>query len=484
MEQNNLRNSVLGGFFWKFGESLLTQGAAFIISLILARILSPEDYGTVALVTVFINLATVFIRSGFSTALIQKKDADATDFSTMFFCSQLCSVVIYIVLFFSAPLVAAFYNTPILTDVMRVLALQIPLGVYNSIQTAYVSRHMLFRKVFIASLCSTVVSGIAGIAVALMGFGVWALVVQYIAATIATSVILTVLLPWRPEWKFSKTSAKSMMSYGTKLLAADLSGTFFSELKSLIVGRVYTSADLAFFNKGQQIPALMTNNVSGVITSVMFPTLANHSDNLEKLKQITRRSTRILVYVLVPCMFGLSAVMELLIILLFTEKWAESILYGQILSVGLCLSLIGNFSLYTLKAIGRSDVVLGLEIKKKPIYVLLVLLGVQHSVFGLAVAVLVYDFYAMVINMFQLKKYADYALLEQIQDLIPAFLLSTAMAVIVMSIPIFDNLLLTLLAKVTIGVLFYVVASAVFKMDSFIYLWNLLRATVKKQKKI
>lgn len=481
MEQNNLRNSVLGGFFWKLGESLLTQGAAFVISLILARILSPEDYGTVALITVFINLASVFIRSGFSTALIQKKDADATDFSTMFICSQVCSVAIYAVLFVCAPLVAKFYNVPILKALMRVLALQIPLGVYNSIQTAYVSRHMLFRKVFIASFISTIVSGAVGIAMALVGFGVWALVVQYISGTIATSIILTVILPWRPKGKFSKESAKHLMAYGSRLLAADLSGTFFSELKSLIVGSVYTSADLAFFNKGQQIPALITNNISGVITSVMFPTMANHSDDPEKLKQITRRSTRMLVYVLAPCMLGLSAVMEPLILLLFTEKWASSIPYGQILSAGLCLSLIGNFSLYTLKAIGRSDVVLSLEVKKKPIYVLLVLFGVRHSVLGLAVSVLLYDFYAMGINMFQLKKYAGYTVSEQIQDLLPAFLLSLTMSVIVVLIPNFDNLLLTLLVKVTGGIIFYILASLVFRMDSFFYLWNLLLSIVKRR---
>lgn len=480
MEQHNIRNSVLGSFFWKFGERFFSQGIAFIISLILARLLSPDDYGIIAIVMVFTNLAAVFINSGFATALIQKKDADDLDFSTMFFCSLGCSILIYLFLFFAAPAVAAFYENPDLTLILRVYALQVPLSVYQSMQTAYISRHMLFRKIFIASAINAVVSGTAGICAAFSGFGVWALVLQYLMGTVTNSVAMSFLIPWRPKLQFSKASAKSLMAYGSRILAADLSGTFFVEVRSLIIGAVYTSADLAFYNKGMQIPQLLTNNLSTVMVSVMFPTLANHSDDLLQVKMMAKRSMRVLAYVLVPCMFGLAAVMEPLILLLFTEKWAQTIPFGQILSVGLSIGVLSDLSLQFLKAIGRSDVVLGLEVKKKPMYVLLLIIGVHINVLGLAAAMLVYDLYAAFINMLQLHKYIHYSLAEQFRDLFSAFALSIVMAVCVWMIPSLGNVVLTLGVKLAAGVAIYLLGSILFHMEAFEYLLSIIKEKIHR----
>lgn len=482
MSDKNVRNTVLGSFFWKFGERILSQGISFVISLILARLLMPSDYGTIAMITIFINLSSVFINSGFASALIQKKDADSTDFSTMFYCSLVCALIIYGILFLAAPWIAAFYKNPALRNLLRVFALQIPLSVYNTIQMAYVSRHMLFRKVFAASFINTLVSGTLGIAMALSGFGVWSLVAQSLAYNISNSIVLSFFLPWRPERKFSKASAKSMMAFGSRVFAADLSGTFFHEIRSLIVGRVYTSADLAFYNKGQQLPELITNNLSNIFNSVMFPALANQSDHPAQLKQMTRRAFRLLSYILVPCMFGLSAVMNPLIPFLFTDKWNQTIPYGQILAVGLCINLIGDFPNQVLKAIGRSDVLLGLEVKKKPVYLLLIILGVWHSVYGLAIAVLAYAFYAMAINLWQMKKYVHYEGKEQVADILPSVLLGCGMWLVVMVLPVWENqMLLTLIVKVAVGALVYVAGSVLFKIDSFMYIWNLLKSYRKKK---
>lgn len=281
--------------------------------------------------------------------------------------------------------------------------------------------------------------------------------------------------------QFSKESAKGMVGYGSKILAADLSGTFFAEIRSLIIGKVYTSADLAYYNKGLQIPQLITNNLSSILVSVMFPTLANFSDDLHQVKMMTRRSMRILAYVLVPCMFGISAVMEPLILLLFTEKWAQAIPFGQILSVGLAIGIIGDLSLQILKAIGRSDVVLGLEVKKKPVYVVALIVGVSINVFALATAMVIYDVYAVFINMLQLKKYIQYGLKEQCRDLLPTFLLGGAMAALVWNIPLFDNLILTLAVKLFVGVFVYLIGSVIFRMEAFCYLRNLLMEHIKSK---
>lgn len=478
MEQNNIRNSVLGSFFWKLCERFLSQGIAFVTSMVLARIVAPEDYGDIAIVMVFTNLAAVFINSGFGTALIQKKDARDLDFSTMFFCSLGCSALIYGLLFAAAPLVAAFYGNPELVRILRVYGLQVPLGVYQSIQLAYISRHMLFRKVFVSSVINAVVSGTVGIGAAIAGFGVWALVMQSLAATITNTVVLSFLIPWHPRLEFSKTSAKNMMTYGSRILAADLSGTFFTEVRSLIIGKVYTSADLAFYNKGMQIPQLLTNNLSAVMVSVMFPTLANHSDDLVQVKTMSRRSMRVLAYVIAPCMLGLAAVMKPLILLLFTEKWAQTIPFGQILSIGLSAGILSDLSLQILKAIGRSDVVLGLEIKKKPMYVLLLIIGTRINVLGLAAAMLVYDLYATFVNMLQLRKYIQYGLKEQFSDLFPAFSLSAVMAVVVWLVPAVGGLVLTLGVKVLVGAAIYLLGSVVFRMEAFRYLLNILKEKI------
>lgn len=481
MSNQNIRNSVLGGMFWKFSERILTQGASFVVSLILARLLSPNDHGLIALVQVFLNLAAVFITCGFSTALVQKKDADDTDFSTIFYCSLLCSFLIYGVLFAIAPLVADFYSEPSLTRVLRIFALQVPLSVYHSIQVAYISRHMLFRKTFVSSLINAVLSGAVGIGMAMAGWGVWALVGQSMMHTLINTVILAVMVPWRPKWVFSMDSAKKLMKFGSGVLGAELSATFFLELRTLVVGGVFSTADLAYYNKGRQIPTLLTANLSTTIMTVMFPALANQSDDLVQVKQMAKRSVKVLSYILVPCMFGLSAVMEPMILLLYTEKWAQTIPFGQLLAVGLCVDIVGSLPLQTLKAIGRSDVVLKLEFWKKPVYVLLLLIGVQFDVYTLAVLMVLYDFYSVAINMLQMKKYLPYGLREQLRDLLPAYALGTVMMILVYLLPSFNSLILTLVVKIAAGAAIYLAGSLVFRVDSFRYLLNIIKGYLKKK---
>lgn len=480
MNDNSARKSIIGGMIWKMGERLLGQGVSFVVSVILARLLVPDDYGLIALTTVFLNLANVFIVSGFSTALIQKKDADDRDFSTVYFCSQICGIVLYCVLYFAAPLVAAFYERPELIRLLRVFTLLIPVSVYNNIQNAYIARHMQFRKAFTASIISSVVSGTTGIVLAYLGFGVWALALQSMVNTVVNTIVLCFTVPWHPTLTFCADSAKKMMTYGSRVLLADLSGTFFGELRSLIIGRAYTSADLAFYSKGQQIPTLLTNNLSNTIISVMFPALSNQSDNLEQVKQMTKRSMKVLSFVMVPCMLGLAAVMEPLILLLFTDKWAQAIPYGQVLSLAYCVNMFTAVSLQVLKAIGRSDVVLRLEVIKKPVYVLFLVIGVKINVFAVALTMLLYDCYGTMVNMGQLKKYTGYSLTEQFRDLLPAFALGIAMAAAVLMIPAFDSLILTLTVKVLAGVLVYAGGARLFRVETFSYLWEIVSGMLRR----
>lgn len=479
---DNLKNSIFSGVFWKFLERILAQGVSFVVSVVLARILMPEDYGVVALILVFINIADVFVTSGFNTALVQKKDADRVDFSTNFYCSLLVSIIVYLALFIGAPFIEDFYDIEGLATILRVFSIRIPLSAYSAIQHAYVERHMIFKKYFFSTLGGTLISGVLGIIMAYMGFGAWALIAQYMANTIVDILVLTFTVPWHPEFVFSWKSAKNMMNYGWKVLAADLSGTFFEQLRSLIVGKFYTSADLAFYNKGNQLPSLFTSNISTSIMSVLFPALANYSDEVSKVKDITRKSLKIMSFVLFPMLFGLASVAEPLVNVLFTSKWSSAVPFVQILSISSAISLISGVSLQTIKAIGKSDIILKLEVYKKPVYLLLLIIGVKISVKAVAITMLIYSVYSSIMNAIPLKKEVNYGFCEQLKDLFPSFLASCIMGAVVNMISYFNiNSIVLLIVQVMTGAVIYVVLAKAFRIDSLDYLIVFLREkTVKK----
>ena len=271
-----------------------------------------------------------------------------------------------------------------------------------------------------------------------------------------------------------------MLGFGSRVLAADLSATFFAEVRSLVVGAVYSTADLAYYNKGQQIPHLITNNLSGIMGSVMFPAVANYSDDLHQVKMITRRGLRVLAYVLVPCMFGLAAVMEPLVLFLFTDKWALSIPFGQILSIDTCIAVFELYYVQILKSIGRSEVVLKLEIMKKPVYMLMLVVGVCINVTALAVAMVVFDILALALDIWYIKKYVPYSIPEQLGDMLPAMGVGVLMAAAVFLVPSFSSLILTLGVKIAAGAAVYVLGSVVFRLEAFRYLKNILLERIKK----
>lgn len=462
---------MVTGLFWTFGERVTTQIVSFVVSVVLSRLLSPSDYGIIAMVLVFITLANTFVTSGFATALIQKKDADELDFSTMFYCSLACSCILYGILFLLAPFIADFYAQPSLCLILRVFALRIPLSAFGAIQHAYVSRHLLFKRFFWSSLIGTLASGIIGVAMAMAGFGVWALIAQYFADTILDAIVLFITVPWRPRLLFSWSAAKPLMSYGWKVLAADLSGTFFGQLRSLIVGKFYTPADLAFYNKGQQLPQLITQNLGSAVMGVLFPVMSNEGDDVGAVRQICRRCMQVMSYVTAPLLLGMAAAASDIVVLLFTEKWLECVPYLQILSLGLTIGVLGVIPLQALKAIGRSDVVLRLEFIKKPIYVLLLVVGVLKGTMAIAVTMALYELYGTAVNVLQLKRYLDYDIHTQLLDILPSFGCALVMAAAAYFVPLpIHNVLISLVVKVVLGIAIYVGLSKLFDIESYRYL--------------
>ena len=302
MDENieELKTKTISGTIWRFGERILAQLISFVVSIILARLLMPEEYGIVALVTIFITFANVFVTSGFGTALVQKKDADETDFSTMFYSGLLLSIILYLILFFAAPTIAKWYNNPLLIPVLRVMGIRLPIAAINSIQQAYVSRKMIFKKFFFSTLFGTIVSAVVGIVMALLKCGVWALVGQYLTNVTIDTIVLFITIDWKPKLLFSFKKFKSLFSFGWRIMAIGVLGTFFDQIRGLIIGTKYTSEDLAYYNRGEHIPNILSNNVKVSLESTLFSAISKVQDNSENVKKALKRTMKISSYIVMP----------------------------------------------------------------------------------------------------------------------------------------------------------------------------------------
>ena len=474
-----MRKKVFTGFFWKFNEQISAQLVTFIISIVLARILTPKDYGVVALINVFISIADVFVTSGFGAALIQKKDADDTDFSTIFYISEVFSLIIYLIIFITAPYIAKFYDNESLTIIVRVFALKLPLSAFNAIQQAYVSKKMLFKKIFISTTVSSILSGCIGILVAYLGYGVWALVIQYISNTVIISIALFVQLEWHPQLKFSWKSGKPLLDYGWKMLLTSILGAFFNQLRTLLLGKAYTPTELAFYNRGQKFPELVSQNIDGTISTVLFPAMSEYSDDLDKIKEMVRKSLKVSTFIIMPIMFGMAATSKPIILILLTKKWILSVPYMQYLCIAGAFGTISNTNMQAISAIGRSDILLRLELIKKPVYLVLLIIGLKISVLAVAYTMTIYSVCSALLNMSPNRKLLNYNFKEQMSDIIPALALSTTMFFIVEMISIINLPIgIIFILQVIIGIIIYIVLAAIFRMEAYLYI---LETILKKR---
>ena len=368
MDSNsNIKKKTIINLIWRFAERCGAQGVTFIVSIILARLLEPEDYGLLALVTVFTTILQVFVDSGLGSALIQKKDADDIDFSTVFYFNIFCCCILYIGIFIAAPYIAKYYDMISLTYVIRVLSLTIVISGVKNIQQAFVTRKMIFKKFFFATLVGTICAAIAGIVLAYKGLGVWALVVQQLLNATIDTCILWITVKWRPILQFSSKRLKGLLSYGWKLLLSNLINTIYNDIRQLIIGKMYSSLDLAYYNKGKQFPNLIVTNINTSIDSVLLPVMAECQNDKERVKSMTRRSIMTSSYIMWPLMFGLMAIGEPLITLILTEKWLPCVPYMYIFCFVHGMQPIHTANLNAIKAIGRSDIYLKMELIKKSV---------------------------------------------------------------------------------------------------------------------
>ena len=487
-ENNSLKVKTLSGVIWKFGERVSAQAVNFIVSIILARLLLPDDYGLIALVTVFITICNKVVVSGFATSLIQKKDADNLDFSTVFYFSLAVAVILYAGLFFAAPFIADFYSAEsdpeLFIQVIRVMGLNLFIIAVNSVQQAYVSRTMQFRKFFFSTIIGTVASAVAGIAMAYAGKGVWALVAQNMILAVVNGIVLWFMVKWRPQLKFSFKRLKTLYSYGWKIFVASLIKILYTDLRSLVIGKVYTAADLAFYNKAQSFPQLIDTNVEGTIDSVLFPAISKKQSNVDDMRAMLRRAIKTTSFILMPLLAGLSAVAKPFVIILLTDKWAESIPLMQILAFSFIFAPVELENLQAIKAIGRSDIALKVEIIKKVVGVLILIASIPLGVTAIAVGMVISTTLSAIINAIPNKKLLGYTFKMQLKDILPSLIISLVMFGAVYPISLLNlNMWAMIFIQAGLGVVIYIGLSALFKLESFTYILGLLKGFLKRGKK-
>lgn len=472
----NIKKKTITSLIWRFFERTGAQGVSFIVSIVLARLLAPEAYGIIALITVITSILQVFVDAGMGSALIQKKDADDVDFSSVFIFNMIMCIVLYFLLFFLAPSISAFYNNESLTPMIRVMGIILIISGLKNVQQAYVSIKLQFKRFFFATLGGTIGAAIVGIFMAYRGFGAWALIAQNLFNTTVDTIILWITVRWRPKRMFSFSRLKKLINYGWKLLAASLINTIYVNLRSLIIGKMYTAEDLAYYNKGGSFPSLVVSNINSSIDSVLLPTLSSFQDDKERIKSITRRSIVISSYIMWPMMIGLVTVAKPLIQFLLTDKWLMAVPFLQIICIQYGLDPFSTANLNAIKAIGRSDILLKMEIFKKILSIIILLSSIKYGVKAIALSGLIYGIIATIINAFPNKKLLNYSYIEQMKDVLPYILLSCIMGAIIFPIELLPipNIIILLL-QVTIGGLVYWGVSAKFKLEPYIYIINVAK---------
>ena len=478
------RKKIFSNVFWGFAERICAQLVSFIVSIIIARILEPEAYGTIALVIIFLDILQIFVDSGLGNALIQKKDADSLDFSTVFFTNVVICVILYIIMFFCAPLISKFYGNLQLIKIIRVISVSLIISGVKNVQFSYVSKNLIFKKFFFATIIGTICAAFVGILMAYKGFGVWALVAQSLTNTTIDTIILWLTVRWRPKFKFSVKRLRALYSYGWKILVTATINSFYNKIRELLIGKLYSPAELAYYNRGYSLSYLIVGNIDGAISNVILPSMANEQDDINKIKNLMIKMMTLTSFILLPCLLGVVAVADNLIEVLLTKKWMFTVPYLRIFCVTFIFYPIftGNLTVY--KAIGRSDLYLKIEIVKKSIGFILLCSSVKFGAMAIAYSFLVTAVIEIFIDTFPNYKILGLNVFSQFSYLLKTYLSGVLMGIIVYMIGKMNlNVYIELFIQILAGIIIYIFFSVILKNESFFYIFGIIKNKIKKDGK-
>lgn len=482
MGKKNIKHQMFFGVAWSYAERLIAQIISFIVAVVLARLIEPEKYGIVSIVTVLISLADTFVSGGFGSALVQKKDADDLDYNTTFVLGIILGFGVYGLLFVLAPYIALFYNMDELTYVIRVMGIRLPVAAINTVQHAVVQRRMEFRKFFFSTLFGTLLSAVIGIGMALKGCGVWALVGQYLSNTVIDTIVLLFIGNWCPKIQLSTSRIKRIWTFGWKVLSQKLVYTLTNNIQSLVIGKKFSPEDLAYYNNGIQMPQVVLSNVLDAIAKVVFPAISSIQDENERVKKMIRESIKIVTFVLAPVTIGILVVAEPLVLLFFTEKWRMCIPFFQIY----CLRYLPRPHSTILQqatfAKGRSDIVLKIEIilNSALLIILVITTFCFKSIYAIAWGTLIDAVVGIICYADVANKLFDYSLKEQLEDFMPGCICAILMGIVVIMENMVEiNDLVLLFIQIITGITVYIILSLVINRSLTKHILDIVETKLK-----
>lgn len=461
-------NSISASLIYKSMERYVVMAFQMIVQIVIARILSPSDYGLVAMMSVFISIASVFINNGFNSAIIQKKEADANDFGTALLINFLIGLFLYFLLFLLAPAISRFYDEPQLRICLRVLALILPIGSISSIQSAIAVRRMRFRNLFICNVIGSVSSGIIGISAAVLGAGYWALIAQQISSVVIIAIALTYHATWKPSFIFVAKSARDQFNFGWKMLCASLINAIYNELNSLIIGKKYSATDLSFYTKGRTFPSTITSGIDSALQSVLLSSFSKNQDKETEFHRLIRVSSVANTYLVVPILCFLAVAGDTIVSLLLTDKWLPMVPYMQICCLTYAFHPVASINMQSLASVGRSDMRLKLEFIKKPFGIIMLLLAIPYGPMAIAISAAVTSVFGLFLGFVACQRIVHYRISDSLKDLLPSWgvaLFSGAIVFLLNKLAI-DNLLLLFIQFIVMLVVYYAL-SRVFNLMGY-----------------
>jgi teichuronic acid exporter len=468
----NQGKSVFKSLFWKFLERMATQLVIFIVTLVLARLLGPEDYGTTALISIFVTFATVIVQDGFNTALIRKKEIDEDDYTTSLYFSLFLAVILYIVIYFIAPLVANFYNISSLTGMLRVLGLVIFPAAFNSIQVAYLTKKMEFKKMFIGNFLASCCSGFISILFAINYHSAWAIILNQLLYQFLSCTFLHFVGGWYPNGKYSYDKLKDILGFGSKMLFISLLVNLFMNIRILLIGKYYNSEQLGYFSRGKSFSSTLMEGINGSIQTVILPTYSNIQDSLSEIKKYVRRTIGLSCYILFPMLIGLACVARPLVLTLLGTRWESSIPFVQIFAMAYLFQPTQIATAQALKALKKGNTIVIIEIFRKSFEFGLLILTLKMGTYKIALSALFAGILSILVTVFPNKRILKYQYSEQLMDflipLINSLLMGTIILVLNKFLPLSN--ILSLIIDVVLGVICYMGISIISKNEYYYFL--------------
>lgn len=462
----SLKDKTVKGVVWSSIDRFTSQGISFVFSLLIARMLMPSDYGVIAMLGIFMAVSGCFIDSGFGTALVRKIDRTETDFSTVFYFNNVVAILFYGLLWLASPIIADFYDLPLLEDVTKVVGLNLIIGALGGIQNAKLSIAIDFKTRAKISVITTLFTGIVGLYLAYCGYGVWALVFQALSSNILRTILLWSYVKWKPQWLFSWKSFREMFSFGSKMLASGLLDTTYNNLYTIVIGKCFNSAALGVYSRADGLAQFPSSNITGVLQNVTFPVLSSIQNDEERLSIGYKKLLRLSAFIIFPLMVGLAAVADPFIRLVLTDKWEGTIYYLQILCFALMWYPIHAINLNLLMAKGRSDYFLKLEVIKKIQGVIILCITVPLGLVAMCYGRIVSSLISLVWNTYYTKKIIGYGYTQQMKDLMHILLHTLVMgAITYWVVCMLPNLWLKLIVGILAGMAYYIAGAYLMKFE-------------------